>query len=199
MRMFGFLIWLIIIIWVIAAVNRNKNKNGRKNTLAGGGTWQPIKKEAEAKKYTSPAKPAAQPLTAEQQMAMQEKQRDLKARLQQKYKAPSDSGILERAKATVEEDFSRDYRNPGQPEIKPQHIDLAVKKMTSAAANNGQRAGYDDSRLKTQDRKKEPREESYGDVMREIEDLMIKGPNMEITFERDFLSEGLDLLNRIQA
>ena len=169
MRMFGFLIWLIIIICLAVTFNRNKNKIGKRNTPAGGGTWQPVNREAAEKEVTSPVKPAAQPLTAEQQMTMQEKQRDLKTRLLQKYKTSSDSGILERAKATVEE------------------------------GNNGQRAGYDDPRLKTQERKKEPREESYGDVMKEIEDLMIKGPNMEIAFERDFLSEGLDILNRIQA
>lgn len=31
-----------------------------------------------------------------------------------------------------------------------------------------------------------------------VYDLMVKGPNLELTFERDFLGEGLDMLNRIQ-
>ena len=148
--MFVFFVWLIIILWVIAAFNRNKNKNGKKNT-------------------------------PKQQMAIQEKQRDLKERLIQKYKTPSDSGILERAKASVEEDFSQDYREPVPPETKPQHIDLAAEKMKFAIQY------------------REPEEVSDGDLLKEIEDLMIKGPNTEIAFGRDFLSEGLDLLNRIQA
>lgn len=40
---------------------------------------------------------------------------------------------------------------------------------------------------------------SSSDMMKEIEDLMIKGPDTSIAFERDFVSEGLDLLNRIQV
>jgi hypothetical protein len=30
-------------------------------------------------------------------------------------------------------------------------------------------------------------------------DLMVKGPDMEITFARDFIAEGVEMLNRIQA
>ncbi len=42
-------------------------------------------------------------------------------------------------------------------------------------------------------------ENGPSDMMKDIEDLMIKGPDTNIAFERDFVSEGLDLLNRIQV
>lgn len=36
-------------------------------------------------------------------------------------------------------------------------------------------------------------------VSRELLDLMVKGPNLELTFARDFIAEGVEMLNRIQA
>lgn len=41
-------------------------------------------------------------------------------------------------------------------------------------------------------------EAEQSDIMRAVEDLMVKGPDTSIAFERDFVSEGLELLNRIQ-
>lgn len=42
-------------------------------------------------------------------------------------------------------------------------------------------------------------ETAQGDIrMLEIQDLMIKGYDGKLTFERDFISEGIEMLNRIQ-
>lgn len=35
--------------------------------------------------------------------------------------------------------------------------------------------------------------------LEEVWDLMVKGPNLELTFSRDFIAEGVEMLNRIQA
>lgn len=41
-------------------------------------------------------------------------------------------------------------------------------------------------------------EAQTGDLMREINDLMVKGYDGELTFSRDFVAEGIEMLNRIQ-
>jgi hypothetical protein len=45
--------------------------------------------------------------------------------------------------------------------------------------------------------KKEPEHNSI--LMQEIEDLMVKGYDGKLTFARDFVAEGIDMLNRIQV
>lgn len=38
-----------------------------------------------------------------------------------------------------------------------------------------------------------------GDVAKEIADIMVKGYSGDLDFDRDFISEGMDMLNRIQT
>ena len=35
-------------------------------------------------------------------------------------------------------------------------------------------------------------------VLKEVEDIMVKGYDGSLTFERDFVAEGIEMLNRIQ-
>lgn len=167
--MAGIIIWVIIIIWIAYAASR---KNQQKS---GNGQERPTEN------------------------AM--KQQATKERLQKKYNRPSQSGgdILQRAKASVAEDFDKDsLKNPG----------------TKAAGNVGKTAGngMDTAAAMVQDAKKRQQEmerriaeklataeAEQSDIMKTVEDLMVKGPDMSIAFERDFVSEGLELLDRIQG
>lgn len=173
--MAGIIIWVIIIVWIAYAAskkNQQKGGNGQEKNVM--------------------------------------KQQATKERLQKKYNRPSQSGgdILQRAKASVAEDFDKDdLKNSGDE-------NSGTKSSGARAAGNvGKDAGssMDAAAAMVQDAKKRQREmerriaeklataeAEQSDIMKTVEDLMVKGPDTSIAFERDFVSEGLELLNRIQ-
>lgn len=112
-----------------------------------------------------------------------QQQKNTKERLQQKYglKQTSKSDILSRAKENVQEneadvveqqvheEVCMDYRNA---DLKP--IDVEVHKRQSDSCDTA--------------------EES--DILKKVNDLIVMGYSGEMNFERDFISEGVELLNR---
>ncbi len=136
-----------------------------------------------------------------------EAQRELKARLAKKYKSAARTDILQRAKASVAEDFTED-------EIEESYGAAEVSGAENPVfpAAGGPMSNWPGGTMSDLSSGKQEGGASYQaadiagswengseEFMREIQDLMIKGPDTDIAFERDFVSEGLDLLNRIQV
>lgn len=106
------------------------------------------------------------------QTAMTRKQQELKARLQKQYGTPKKSDILSRAAANVQENRKNELETDIMCEESP--ID-SFKEINAWDA------------LAKLDR-------SSG-VMREVNDLMVMGYRADMTFERDFLAEGIELIS----
>lgn len=206
--MAGIIIWVIIIVWIAyAASKKNQQKGGNgqagptgrdRNTMPN----RPVKPTGKATSYN--------PWQGFDQAGNAMKQQATKERLQKKYNRPSQSGgdILQRAKASVAEDFDKD-------DLKKSGDENSGTKSSGAraAGNVGKDAGssMDAAAAMVQDAKKRQQEmerriaeklasaeAEQSDIMKNVEDLMVKGPDTSIAFERDFVSEGLELLNRIQ-
>lgn len=206
--MAGIIIWVIIIVWIAYAASKKNQQKG------GNGQARPTGSDRSAIP-NRPAKPAGKgsaynPWQGFDQAGNAMKQQATKERLQKKYNRPSQSGgdILQRARASVAEDFDKDnLKNFGDE-------NSGTKSSGARAAGNvGKDAGssMDAAAAMVQDAKKRQQEmerriaeklasaeAEQSDIMKTVEDLMVKGPDTSIAFERDFVSEGLDLLNRIQ-
>lgn len=213
----GLIIWIIIIIWVCVAVSKNKNqKQGGNNAGAGRLVNQPNRSMNQPKRSVNQSNGSMNQGYVNGGNSWADnnrKQQELKARLEKKYKSTAGNykgtaqkpmgDILERAKASVAEEFSSEESF----EAKAVGVNASNNTMsfTSATYQNPKK---DIERQKELERKvaekmaKAEREEAKQDeenTLYAVEDLMIKGPYMELTFERDFLAEGIDMLNRIQA
>lgn len=113
------------------------------------------------------------------------KQKATKERLQQKYgsqqKPAQKSDILAKAKGNVQEkaqdtiqqqmhaEVCRDYRDTSH--VMP---DVKVHKEQSAECDTGETS----------------------DIMKRVNDLIVTGYSGDMNFERDFIAEGVDMLNR---
>lgn len=215
--MAGFIIWIVVIIWIIC-VSAGKSRQRGSNCPArpaGKASAVPNRPARPAGKASAvpnrPAKPVGNgkdynPWQGFDQAGNAMKQQATKERLQKKYGRPvsSDGDILERAKASVAEDFDKD------------ELEVSGEKNpdTKAAESSGKNAGNDmeaaaimvqDARKRQQEMERRIAEKlasaeaEQSDIMKTVEDLIVKGPDTGIAFERDFVSEGLALLNRIQS
>lgn len=202
----GAIIWVIIVIWVVVAVSKGKSPNSSQSARPVNTMQQ---KARSNEKNNSGWQQAAQPVkqTATQQTMADygsdpaAKQRELKERLAKKYNKSSGSVILERAKASVAEDFDKaqegskavnSYNTGGET---TQNQGLYKSTGISGRPVEKQTAG---DRIQTESSPMIP-VDGTSDTMKEIENLMITGPDTSIAFERDFISEGLDMLNQIQV
>ena len=102
-----------------------------------------------------------------------------------KHSKPQDSkeNVFTRAKRNVSEDFSKDV---------PQNMDTKVTKtvtvpVADSSGNPAMNSVLPDSTTS---------DETSEDLMRTLDDLMVKGYEPHLTFERDFVAEGMELLNR---
>ena len=221
----GFIIWAIIIIWIAVVVVKknqqtgNSRQSGRPGSAGqnGAGNPQGIYNAAAKKRPSAvPNQPskttgkdaAFDPWQGFNQSGNAMKQQATKERLQRKYGKMSQPGgdILQRAKASVAEDFNKD-------ELKT----FAGKASRAKAPGNAGAAkpmgnGTDGAASMVQDAKRRQQEmerriaeklasaeAEQSDIMKTVEDLMVKGPDTSIAFQRDFVSEGLELLNRVQG
>lgn len=216
----GFIIWIIIIVWVVVALSRNKGKTTGQKTVnrqqvRNAGTVKSSGKRPEQNKTEN---------YGDSWLDERNKQQELKARLSKKYNRSDDTSkgdILQRARASVEEDFANNNSENGAGSFKGNEsygtaggfearaVGASVSntsiKMEDAVYKNPKN---DQDRQKEMERRiaekleteewKEGQKDSRN-LLRTVEDLMVMGPNAELSYERDFLAEGLDMLNRIQA
>ena len=102
--------------------------------------------------------------------------------------------VFTRAKRNVSEDFSKDkLSNPTEfSKDVPQNMDTKVTKtvtvpVADSSGNPAMNSVLPDSTTS---------DETSEDLMRTLDDLMVKGYEPHLTFERDFVAEGMELLNR---
>jgi len=188
---------LIIILTIAFAIYKDKKKKEKKaKTVAGmnqSAKERQKKMEKEAQKQREMQKKAEKKRQQEafeadrrrQQQQMQSaknkfdeinRQRELKNRLEKKYRPPvQQESILERAVGNVAEER--------QDELKSIHM---VGQHDTANASN---TGCVDTIVA----------EDGTERMKKVYDLMVTGYEPNLHFERDFIAEGMDMLNRIQA
>lgn len=170
-------ILVIAVIWVIVALIKGTHRGSvqQSRNIQTYQNQQPYQRMQQRQSVQRPAvqvQPVARQAQAEQMQqaaaVMSQKQKELKARLQQKY-----PGI----------GSGQSYQTGQAEKGRPQNVRQTVTSgdiLTRAAEN----VRENDGDLLEQE-----------DFLAKVETLMITGYQSKLTYERDFLSEGLDLLN----
>lgn len=176
---------LLIIIIVIAAVlsSGNKKKKKKQTTVAQVNKNARERQRQQTKQMQNGWNEQSQKQTkaknhnSNQQIQDIQKQRELKRRLEEKYnkKPAAQTGtILDRAIGNVHED--------------------SVDEMKMRDAHQHTNAGGN-----MQNKTPEELMTEGNVLMDKVYDLMVTGYSSNMQFERDFLAEGMDMLNRIQS
>lgn len=183
------IIVVIIIIFVVKCLakganqqqtqpNKPRTDNPRNYTY----TKPQVSAQQAASTYTRPAEPKKQPendilaratrnVLGQQEERHTETMTELKARLQEKY----GTVVKEKKPAAEPAATPKKQPEPVKPEVK---VHVSAKDCSERPA--------------------EWNEPSGEDLMQEVWDLMIKGYDGELTFTRDFVAEGIEMLNQIQ-
>ena len=181
------LIWLAIIIFaVVKAVNKSKEAKTRQTPIPNrpANYRQPVQNQSPAVTQQRPAS---------QQRPMQ--QRPVQQRPTQQRPVQSTNSILEKAKKHAENQFSDDTGSVTGPsalgsiqtgdaimvdKAKARHIHSEHENAHETELRN--QLGVDDF-------------DTYH-LIDEINDLIVKGYSGSLEFERDFIAEGVEMLNR---
>lgn len=210
--MAGVIIWFVFIGWVIYAASKSRKRKSGTGGLRGvakgqaAGIGQQARRPADAAGQMVQRAPGQSSGATEQSGGWNPaKQQELKERLYQKYKKPQENNILKRGIASAAEDFSDDVLARGRTEgaYQPETGSGSGETLSRAVPGKDIRAGEKAGKEKAGKQKEadawetgvwklpEPEE---GELLRRVEDLMVKGPDMDLTFSRDFLAEGLEML-----
>lgn len=223
----GIIIWFVLIAWVVYTVSKNKKgqtgsqrsgtgigKQGQAGRITGAGarpnqssqgyTGVGARPNQSGQGYKGAGAPTG---TAGSSAGSwnREKQQELKERLYQKYRKPQENNILKRAIASAEEDFSRDggeklRQTEAKNTAEESRQEMPVQEMPAqdTAFGKGIEAGTafaaPESKSAFEPGNLEAEE---GELLRRVEDLMVKGPDLELAFSRDFVAEGIEMLSRI--
>lgn len=179
--MFGAIIWVVVVIWIVATVSKNKKQQGQKQQKP----VQSVQQKAVPKNQNSDAGQTGNLGSAI------DHQRATLERLQKKYNRQPEESILDRAKASVEQRFA---------EPQAVHSDSNARVLESSSTHKVSERNRREER-KPLDSRELPQAaaEEQSDIMKQIENLMVAGPDTSVEFGRDFLAEGMDMLNRIQG
>ncbi len=102
--------------------------------------------------------------------------------------------ILARANRNVmEQEAEREKQ-----EVKEQKAGMTKEQQTAKAREQKKQQLIQQKLEQTKEAEQVAAENDAEDLMREVEDLMIMGYDGTLEFERDFVAEGVDMLNRIQ-
>ena len=173
--LFALIFWGIIVSRIIKAIKGDK----KRTTSRGKQQYQTTQRQQVQQR------PVQRTTQAQRDAYYYNQQKATKDRLQQKYatqqKAAPKSDILARAKENVQEnepdvmeqqvhaEVCRDFRATAHATT-----DVAQHKKLSALCDNG--------------------EES--DIIKRVNDLIVTGYSGDMNFDRDFIAEGVDMLNR---
>ncbi len=163
---------LIIIIIIAGVISSGNKKNKKKKNNA---TVAQVNKNAQNRQRQQTQQ--MQKRNSNQQMQEIQKQRELKQRLEKKHgkkASQTKETILDRAKGNVQEE--------------------TVDEMKLRDAHQHTNAGGN-----MQNKKPEEVMAEGNVLMDRVYDLMVTGYSGNMQFERDFLAEGMDMLNRIQG
>lgn len=178
--MLGIIIFIIIIVAIVKASATGNNAQRRQNRPIQNGPIQnrPMQNRTVPNEHFQPVGGSFE------QQKLELRQRAQK-RLDAKKQAESRS-ILNRAKASVEEDFAEAVDTPKTKEQWQQSTEQRQRELARKVEEKMNLA-------------ETTQMEDNSDIMKQVEDLMVKGPDTSMIFGRDFLAEGMDMLNRIQA
>lgn len=167
------LIWIIIMVAIVNNAKKKQKKAQSRGNYQARQPQQTYQRNVSQQSYQRNAsQPQYQQMSmnmTQMQAAMTAKQQELKSRLQQKY--PTAKGdILNRAAANTSD------HNVDELELR------AAEDTLNCVANLHNTMCIEGNS-----------EESC--LMKELNDLMLMGYQTDLSFERDFLSEGIDMLN----
>jgi len=182
----GLLFWVAIIAKIVKAVKGEKKDSvQRKNVQQRQYTGQSSARSYPQQRQSNQARPVQKTTQAQRDAYYYSQQKATKDRLQQKYAVPQKpaqkADILSRAKENVREN---------EPDVMEQQIHAEVCRDFRANAQ----ATSDVAEHKELSVLCDTGEES--DIIKRVNDLIITGYSGEMEFDRDFIAEGVDMLNR---
>lgn len=172
-------ILVIIVIWVIVSLIKGKGRGQgqQSRNIQSYQNGRPSAFQPQAKRQVQAAAEQMQQAAA----AMSQKQKELKARLQQKYPGMGSAQSYQARPASQSEPlYQTRQTKAGRPEKNVRQTVTSGDILARAAEN----VRENDGDLLEQE-----------DFLAKVETLMITGYQSKLTYERDFLSEGMDLLN----
>ncbi len=214
----GLIIWLIIIGFAIY------NSKKKKNAKTAGGRQQNYQQRNYGSQQGYQARTNSNPNMAQMQAQMTTKQQELKNRLQQKYVqaagtsgAPVRQNVPYRASQQTPQNSmpqqrptqQESQRRPAQqaPQNRPmQRVPQQNDIMSRAVANVKENEADELEKSQSVTVEKDTFTDVHNmigaidvaktsDLMAQISDLMIMGYRADLSFERDFVAEGIDMLN----
>ena len=187
------LIWLAIIIFaVVKAVNKSKEAKMRQTPIPNrpANYRQPVQNQR-------PAVTQQRPLTQARQTTQQRpvQQRPTQQRPTQQRPVQSTNSILEKAKKHAENQFSDDTGSVTGPSAlgSIQTGDAIMVDKAKARHIHSEHENAHETELRNQ-----PGVDDFDTyhLIDEINDLIVKGYSGSLEFERDFIAEGVEMLNR---
>ena len=182
------LIWLAIIIFaVVKAVNKSKEAKMRQTPIPNrpANYRQPVQNQR-------PAVTQQRPLTQARQTTQQ---RPVQQRPTQQRPVQSTNSILEKAKKHAENQFSDDTGSVTGPSAlgSIQTGDAIMVDKAKARHIHSEHENAHETELRNQ-----PGVDDFDTyhLIDEINDLIVKGYSGSLEFERDFIAEGVEMLNR---
>ncbi|MBR2402235.1 MAG: hypothetical protein IKB01_05675 [Lachnospiraceae bacterium] len=174
----GLIIWIAIISKIVKALKgEDKKKTGQRQNVQHHQYTQ--------QRQTSQQRPVQRTTQAQRDAYYYNQQKSTKERLQQKYTIPQKpvpkSDILSRAKENVQEN---------EPDVMQQQVHAEVCRDFRATAH----ATSDVELHKELSALCDTGEES--DIIKRVNDLIVTGYSGDMNFDRDFIAEGVDMLNQ---
>lgn len=194
------LIWLAIIIFaVVKAVNKSKEAKTRQTPIPNrpANYRQPVQNQRPAVTQQRPltqARPVVGQRPASQQRPMQQRPATQQRPTQQR-PVQSTNSILEKAKKHAENQFSDDTGSVTGPSAlgSIQTGDAIMVDKAKARHIHSEHENAHETELRNQ-----PGVDDFDTyhLIDEINDLIVKGYSGSLEFERDFIAEGVEMLNR---
>ena len=199
---------LLIILIVIMAVVKSSNKNTKQNESKKirknleDAVLENARKRAMEQGGMQQRTPVQTYTQTQQRMADSQRTKSVYEKQTKMYtyqnpeatKQQTANDILARANRNVmEQEAEREKQ-----EVKEQKAGMTKEQQTAKAREQKKQQLIQQKLEQTKAAEQVAAESDAEDLMREVEDLMIMGYDGTLEFERDFVAEGVDMLNRIQ-
>lgn len=184
-------IWFVVILIIVVRYVNAAKGNGKR-----GGATRPPQANRPGKwsgqqggAYSQPARPGDRRYAMPQRPVQS-------AAYPAKKKSPGENTILQRARANASEQFDEDTLEArGEAELSrvPQGSEIMRDKAFENHIHSGHGENHE-AELRNQ-----PGVDDFDTyhLLDDVNDLIVKGYSGNLEFERDFLAEGIDLLNRV--
>lgn len=194
------IIVIIVVVWVIFAEKKKKTRKVQKSTgtIMQQNTGKRNRQSVDRQSQPGQTGDTIQSAANAMQKSMTQTQRELKERLQKKY------GNAAQAGRAVPQNHGQRTAPATQSDVQSTRVQQPARENTilSRAAANVQEEAVDELRF---EQTENTAVESLGlatmensPLMQQISDLMITGYTGELSFGRDFVAEGVEMLNRCE-